>query len=54
MPDDAEALAQGIKRALTDEVLSAKITAQAGADVKNYTWQKRAEKIIKFIKNNLK
>jgi glycosyltransferase involved in cell wall biosynthesis len=49
-PDNPEKLTQGIKRILSDKILSEKLSTQAKEDVKNYTWQKRAEKIIEFIK----
>ncbi len=47
-PNDAQALAQGIKKVLTDNVLAQNLAKQALADVKNYTWQKRVEKIFDF------
>jgi len=48
-PDNPEALAEGINKALTDKGLSARISVLAYEGVKNYTWQKRAEKVLKFI-----
>ncbi len=47
--DDPEALASGIKIALGNNQLAEKISQKALEDVKNYTWQKRAESILKFI-----
>jgi len=49
-PDVAYDLAQGIKKVLTDAEFSEMIVTQAFAEVKKYTWQKRAEKILNFIK----
>ena len=48
--DKPQALAQGIKKVLSDTNLVAKITKQALKDVKEYSWDKRAEKIIGFLK----
>jgi glycosyltransferase involved in cell wall biosynthesis len=48
MPDDPSALADGIKK-LMDTNLAGKIAEKAFEDVQLYTWQKRAEKILKFI-----
>lgn len=45
-PDNSEALAEGIKKVLADSRLADKLADKAFADVHNYTWQKRAEKII--------
>ncbi|MFA6393952.1 MAG: glycosyltransferase family 4 protein [Patescibacteria group bacterium] len=46
-PNDPRALAEGIKKVLADQILAEKISARALSDVKKYTWQKRAEKIIR-------
>jgi len=48
--DDSKALAQGINSCLKKPNLSAKIATQALEDVRQYTWTKRAEKILNFIK----
>jgi glycosyltransferase involved in cell wall biosynthesis len=48
-PDDPKALAEGIKKALEDEELSRRIAENAYEDVKQYTWDKRAERILEFI-----
>ncbi len=50
-PDDPLALSKGVKEALKNKDLSDKIIQQAYLDVQNYSWQKRAEKIINFVKN---
>lgn len=47
--DNPRALSDGIKKILINQDLSDKIILQASRDVQNYTWEKRAEKIIKFI-----
>ena len=48
-PDNPENLALAVKRALQNPEISDKISNQAFQDVQEYTWQKRAEKILKFI-----
>jgi len=48
-PNSPEKLASGIKMVLENNELAKKISTQALLDVKNYTWQKRAEKIMKSI-----
>ena len=48
--DDSEAFAQGVKKILDDSQMADRISERAFEDVKNYTWQKRAEKILDFIK----
>ncbi|MFA6410991.1 MAG: glycosyltransferase [Candidatus Buchananbacteria bacterium] len=48
-PDSPESLAEGIKIALQNKDLCGKITAQAFLDVKNYSWQNRAKKILDSI-----
>ncbi|PJA01684.1 hypothetical protein COX74_01380 [bacterium (Candidatus Gribaldobacteria) CG_4_10_14_0_2_um_filter_41_16] len=48
-PDDAGDLAEKIKQLLNDPLLAEKISKQALADVQPYGWDKRAQKIIKFI-----
>ena len=45
-PDNPEALAAGIKLVLEDSRLADKLARQALVDASNYTWQKRAEKIL--------
>jgi len=52
-PDDAEALAEGIKKALGDTAFSDQISRTAFEDVKEYTWEKRAAKIQNYITQNL-
>jgi glycosyltransferase involved in cell wall biosynthesis len=49
-PDDPQDLADKIKYILDNFDLAEKISTQAKIDVQNYTWDKRAEKIINFIK----
>ena len=50
-PDDANDLAKKIKRLLDDPALAKKFSEQAFRDVQPYGWDKRAEKIIKFIES---
>jgi glycosyltransferase involved in cell wall biosynthesis len=49
-PDNPKALAQGIERALSDAELAARIGRQAREDVRQYTWEQRAEKITAFVR----
>ncbi|MFA6254832.1 MAG: glycosyltransferase family 4 protein [Patescibacteria group bacterium] len=49
-PDDPSSLAEGIKKTLQNSELCGKITRQAFIEVSNYTWQKRVQNIINFIK----
>ena len=48
-PDDPEALAEGIRSVLANTELAERIPIQALKDVQNYTWEKRAKKIIEFL-----
>ena len=48
-PDDSYELAEGLKKVLEDEKSSYGLASRAFEDVQQYTWQKRAEKIINFI-----
>lgn len=50
-PDDSNSLAEAIKKVLVDSVLAKNISDQAFQDVQEYTWEKRAEKIIQSIKS---
>jgi len=48
-PDNLEELIKGLKNVLKDPDLFGRISNQAFRDVQNYTWEKRAQKILKFI-----
>ncbi|MBU2473080.1 glycosyltransferase [Patescibacteria group bacterium] len=48
--DNSQSLAQGIRQALKNQDFSSKISSQAYQDVQKYTWQKRVNNILKFIK----
>lgn len=48
-PDDALALAEGIKKILGNSALSGQISNLAFEDVKQYTWEKRVQSVIIFI-----
>lgn len=52
-PDDPRSLAQGILKVLQNKDLSQKISKKALDDIKNYTWQKRAQKIFQFITDSV-
>ncbi len=48
--DSAEALSEGIKKILDNSELSDQISKVAFENVKGYTWEKRSEEILKFLK----
>jgi len=48
-PDNSESLADAIRTVLENKDLANKVSANAFAKVADYTWQKRAEKILNFI-----
>jgi glycosyltransferase involved in cell wall biosynthesis len=47
--DNSEALKVGIERLLSDKQLADRLSSQAFEDVQEFTWQKRAKKILEFI-----
>jgi glycosyltransferase involved in cell wall biosynthesis len=49
--DNSEKLAQAIQSLYKDKELRKKIASQAYQDVQNYTWKRRAENILEFVKN---
>ncbi|MFC1962400.1 glycosyltransferase family 4 protein [Chloroflexota bacterium] len=51
-PGDPEALAEAIKKVLHDEDLAKQIAEKAHADGQQYSWEKRAEKILEYIGGN--
>lgn len=48
-PDNPEALAQAIKKILDNYKVAFEVATQAFKDVRNYTWEKRIQRISKFI-----
>ncbi len=50
-PDDAEALAKGIKEILEDSQLAENLANKAFQDVQKYSWAKRVENILAFAKS---
>jgi glycosyltransferase involved in cell wall biosynthesis len=50
-PDDPEDLVERIKYVFDNYELAEKIALKAFEDVKDYTWRKRAEKIVSFFNN---
>jgi len=50
-PDNEEELVQAINKLLNNSELAHKLAQQAYQDVQEYTWEKRAEKILEFIHN---
>jgi glycosyltransferase involved in cell wall biosynthesis len=51
VPDDPISLGRRINQLLSDPGLSERLATNAASRVDAYTWDKRAEKIINFIKN---
>ncbi len=49
-PDDASALADGVKQVLGDPALAERISQTAFRDAHHYTWEKRAHGILDFIR----
>jgi glycosyltransferase involved in cell wall biosynthesis len=49
-PDDPEALAEGISRVFKYQRLASRLAEKAYEDVKDYTWEKRAERILGVMK----
>lgn len=47
--DNTEEFSEAVIRLLQDPVLASKLAGQALSDVKNYTWDKRANRIVKWI-----
>jgi len=52
-PDSPKHLAEGIIQVLNDQTLSEQMTARAYVEVQEYTWDKRAQTIIAFLKQNM-
>ncbi len=50
-PDNPTALAEAITHLLAHPAIGEKLAAQAYRDVQNYTWDKRAGRVIEFIRN---
>ena len=48
-PNSPDALARGITKVLNDPDLAKRISAQALEDVKQYSWDKRAERILRSL-----
>ncbi|MDO8592379.1 MAG: glycosyltransferase family 4 protein [bacterium] len=49
-PNSPKNLALGIRKLIQDDIFSKRLTGQALRDAQNYTWERRAKKIIEFIK----
>jgi glycosyltransferase involved in cell wall biosynthesis len=50
--DDAHSLASGIERLRTDAQLADSLARAAASDVARYTWEKRATRILDFIRSS--
>ena len=48
-PDNVDELNEGIKKVLNNNFLGEELAKKARENIEDYTWQKRAEKIINFI-----
>jgi glycosyltransferase involved in cell wall biosynthesis len=48
--DNADAYRLGVEKVLNNEALSAELASRARERARQYTWEKRAEKIITFLK----
>jgi len=51
-PGEPEKLAEAVVSILQDDKLGSRLAAQAKEDVRNFTWEKRAEKIDSFLLSN--
>jgi len=51
-PNDPKALAEGIRHLLENPNLARTLSAQAREDVKQYTWERRAATILKFLESS--
>jgi glycosyltransferase involved in cell wall biosynthesis len=49
-PDSPESMKEGLLKIFSDQKLAEELAQRARKDVENYTWDKRAEKILDFIK----
>jgi glycosyltransferase involved in cell wall biosynthesis len=52
--DDPRSLADGIERLLSDESLAASLATNARADAREYSWARRAERVVDFIEQRLR
>jgi glycosyltransferase involved in cell wall biosynthesis len=48
-PDSSDAMAIGIRRLLDDPAHAARLACKARSDVEQYTWERRAERILEFL-----
>lgn len=53
-PEDPKALAEAIEKLLTDREFAGRIAGKAYEKVKDFTWEKRAKNIIRFIEHIIK
>ena len=49
VPGEASSFVQGITSVINNTELADAITTRAFSDVQNYTWEKRAQKILYFL-----
>ena len=50
-PDNPTALAGGIQRVLNDPGLGDRLAEKAAEEVAGYTWERRAERIVRFLRS---
>lgn len=48
-PDSADSLFDGIIKVIEDDDLANRIAIKAGSDIKNYTWEERARKLLGLV-----
>jgi|Deesub1362A_J573_1020465.scaffolds.fasta_scaffold00550_16 glycosyltransferase involved in cell wall biosynthesis len=53
-PDNPRALARGIKKVLGNAEFATKIAEQGLEDVQEYSWERRAEKVLQFLEQRRK
>jgi glycosyltransferase involved in cell wall biosynthesis len=51
-PDNPTALAEGIRHLLESESLASAVAQKAAGDAENYTWERRAARIVESMKLN--
>ncbi len=53
-PENPQALAEGIEKVLADRDFAKRIAEEAYKKMQDFTWEKRAERIVNFIENTVK
>ncbi|MEA5388511.1 glycosyltransferase family 4 protein [Haloarculaceae archaeon H-GB11] len=50
-PGDSDALADAVRRVLSDTDLAQQLSATVSKDVRQYTWNRRAQRILSYVQN---